>query len=111
MEQHNTIDYFDYHSAIITLIADDLRVSKLINGLTKIGLDASNFNSKIHETIFLLIGFKKYQQTDELKDWYFQQSERIFRIELTADEKDLNTLANDIYSGLVERLNGVVTNQ
>ena len=103
MEQ-NTIDYFDYHLAIIHLITDDLRISKLIHGLTATGLEANAFNTTIHETVFLLIGFKKYQQTDELKEWYFKQTERIVPIELTAIDGGINQLSQEIYSGLVERL-------
>ena len=103
MEQ-NTIDYFDYNSAIIQLITDDLRISKLLHGLTLTGLDATHFNTSIHETVFLLIGFKKYEQTEELKDWYFNQTERIIPIELTAIDGEITKLAHEIYSGLVERL-------
>ena len=103
MEQ-NTINYLDYQLAIINLITDDLRINKLIHGLTATGLEADVFNTSIHETVFLLIGFKKNEQTEELKEWYFNKTEKIIPIELTAIDGGINQLSQEIYSGLVDRL-------
>lgn len=103
MEQ-NAINYFDFHETIIKLITDDLRINKLINGLNSTGLDATTFNTKIHETVFLLLGFKKNEQTEELKEWYFEQAEKVYLIELTSIEGGISQLGKEIYSGLIEKL-------
>lgn len=105
MEHHYTIDHLDYSEAILKLIKDDLRISKLLHKLSRVGLDVEYFNTQLHEAIFLLIGFKKNQQTEELKDWYFRESEKIFQVREIANlNAEIEVLAAEIYNELARRL-------
>ena len=105
MEHHYTIDHLDYSEVILKLIKDDLRISKLLNKLSRVGLDTDAYNTQLHDAIFLLIGFKKDQQTEELKDWYFTKGERIFQVRETANlNAEIEVLAAEIYNELARRL-------
>lgn len=101
MEHINTFDYFE---AVQNLIKDDLRTSKLINRLSDLGLDTSPYQAKFPETIFTFFGFKKHQQTDELKDWYFQLAEQINKVKFEMLNDEVERISNDIYYGLIERV-------
>lgn len=104
MGNNNTlnISFEDLFKLIIGFIADDLKVQKYHYNLSLIGLDSSPLNLNLHEGIFRLVGFKENEISEEITQWYFQQTERVFGIDTIKDENTLNKLASEILDGLLK---------
>jgi hypothetical protein len=45
--------------------------------------------------------------TDEIKQWYFKQTERVFNIDIINNEKALQNLSSEILEGLLKARNKV----
>lgn len=84
----------------ILLIEAEMKTTKLLYGISTAGIDISPFNSRISDAVFSLACISLDRQTDELKDWYFKQIERVFQIEIT-DEQKLHETARNILLMLV----------
>jgi hypothetical protein len=87
---------------IISLIRDGLVNLKLLNGLKAAGLDASDYNISVGDTIFVLMGFKN----DHLNDLIFENvylaiSERVKYIDFSVSMEKLDALSEEIYSELL----------
>lgn len=104
MGNNNTlnISFEDLFKLIIGFIADDLKVQKYHYNLSLIGLDSSPLNLNLHEGIFRLVGFKENEISEEITQWYFQQTERVFTIDITNDEKAFQHLASEILEELIK---------
>lgn len=102
MGNNNTlnISFEDLFKLIIGFIADDLKVQKYHYNLSLIGLDSRPLNLNLHEGIFRLVGLKENEISEEITQWYFQQTERVFNI--NNDEKALQYLASEILEGLLK---------
>lgn len=102
MNDNNTLNihFEDLFKLIIGFITDDLKVQKYHYNLSLIGLDSSPLDLNLHEGIFRLVGFKENDITEEIKQWYFQQTERVFNI--VHDEKAFQYLASEILEGLMK---------
>jgi hypothetical protein len=96
------ISFEDLFKLIIGFIADDLKVQKHFYNLSLSGLDTTPLQLNLHEGIFQLVGFKKNEISEEVKQWYFQQSEKVFGIDTIKDEDTLNKLATEILDGLLK---------
>ena len=101
------ISFEDLFKLIIVFISDDLKVQKHFYNLSLSGLDTTPLQLTLHEGIFQLVGFKKHEITEEVKQWYFQQSEKVFGIDTINDEKALQELAAEILEGLLVTRNKV----
>ena len=91
-----------YSATIVDLIIDDLKITKLLNGISMTGLDTTIYQTNIYKVLLLLLGIQSRYQTEELKDWYFKQTERIYDIELS-DTKEVYEIAGQIMVGLATR--------
>lgn len=105
MKGNNTINivFEDLFQLILELISDDLKVQKHFYNLNLSGLDTTSLQLHLHNGIFQLVGFKKNDITEEITQWYFKQTERIFNIE--NNEKSFQYLASEILDGLVKERN------
>jgi hypothetical protein len=89
---------------ILSLIKDDLINNKLINGLNTLGLSAGDYHLHLSETILNLIGLDT--ENDAILNLYFnltQQSESLDLSDITNRDKELNKLAESIYSILLKQ--------
>lgn len=85
---------------IISLIKDDLRNTKLVNGLNKIGLKAEDYHLNLSDTIFHLMGFEDNSQTDALIEFYYEYSNKVEECDLTLNSNQLDELAEEIFERL-----------
>lgn len=104
MNNNNTlnISFEDLFKLIIGFIADDLKVQKYHYNLSLIGFDSSPLNLNLHYGIFRLVGFKENDISEEIKQWYFQQTERVFAIDIVNDEKAFLDLTTEILNALIK---------
>lgn len=96
------IVFEDLFKLIVGFIADDLKMQKHFYNLSLSGLDSTPLQLNLHEGIFILVGFRKDEITEEVKQWYFQQSEKVFGIDTFKDETALYELAGEILEGLLK---------
>lgn len=87
---------------ITSLIKDGLVNLKLVNGLNAAGLNASNYNISIGDTIFVLMGFKD----DHLNDLIFENvylaiSGKVKNIDFSNSMEELEKLSEEIYFELL----------
>lgn len=91
MEQNQTL--------ILSLIKEDLRCSKLVNGLNELGLDAGKYHTELNNIVFDLMGFDV--QNDSLLEFYFNCLEEVAGVKDVEDMEAMGALARDIYERLV----------
>lgn len=98
------IAFEDLFKLTLGLIVDDLKVQKHLYYLSLGGLNA-NLQLNLYRGIFILAGFKEADITEELEDWYFEQTQRVNEIEVTSNEQVLSDLAAEILEGLLKMRN------
>ncbi len=92
----------------LNLIANDLINTKLVMGLRALGIDAGVYGLCLAESIFILMGYGKTQQTAELYDRYAALSRKVLDVPLSdADHNALEALALEIYETLLREFPGV----
>lgn len=91
-----------FFEGIMYSIIADMKGRKLLQSYSTIGLDASMYETDLDKVVFLLVGIKIENQTDDLKDWYYQQIDQIQNVEIYDDEK-ISKMASDVLLGLMER--------
>lgn len=84
---------------IIQLITDDLKYYKLWNVLSICGNNTIPFHSNIQEAVFYLLGFRNPDQINEIREWYFSESDKALIIE-SSDNESFSVLAKEILNGL-----------
>lgn len=89
----------DYGQSINETIVDDMKITKLLYGLTQTGLDTAPFQTRIHNTVFMLAGIAVQDRTDELRDWYFKKIDQVLKVDIN-DEKKLFKIAGEILLSL-----------
>ena len=94
----NLKEYFDL---VIGLIIDDLRIQKHLHNLGLSGLDVTPFKFELYERIFMLVGVSKKKNAQEIRDWYYDQADRVHDIDID-DEKALIELSAEIFDGLLK---------
>lgn len=102
-----TIAFEDLFKLLIGLIVDDLKVHRHFHHLSLSGLDTSPLHLNLYRQIFILSGFKEADISDELADWYFQQTKRVNSMNPVQDEKELVDLSSEILEGLLKARNEV----
>ncbi|TSJ41163.1 hypothetical protein [Fluviicola chungangensis] len=109
MSKNNSlnISFEDLFKLIIGFIIDDLKVQKHYYNLSLSGLDTTPLQLNLHDGIFILVGFKEIDITEEIKQWYFKQTERVFTMDITNDEKALRNLSSEILEGLLKARNNL----
>lgn len=109
MNKNNSLNivFEDLFKLIINLISDDLKVHKYLYNLSLSGIDTNPLQLQLHDGIFLLIGFKMNEVTEEIKQWYFHQTERVFNIDISNDQQALQNLSAEILYGLLKERKNV----
>lgn len=86
---------------LITLLRDHLVSYRLVQGLTKIGLDPLHYNLNLGETIFTIMGFGNSAEEEKLYEEFLNWSEKALLVEFTINEYEpLDELCRDIYRKL-----------
>lgn len=84
------------------IIANDLVNTRLIMGLRALGIDAGMYGLCLAESVFMLMGYGKAQQTEELYDCYAALSRKVQGLPFSeADHNALEALALEIYETLL----------
>jgi hypothetical protein len=99
------IAFEDLFKLILGLIVDDLKVQQHFYHLSLSGLDTSPLHLNLYRRIFVLAGFKEQDISEEMEDWYFQQTKRVNELNLVRDEKELYDLSSEILEGLLKARN------
>ena len=94
------MDTINKEKLVFALIKDDLINNCLIRELERIGLYSECYYLHLSSTIFELMGFENYKETDELYDKYIELTEKAGSIDITRSNKPLEHLAVEIYKGL-----------
>lgn len=94
------IAFEDLFKLTLGLIVDDLKVHQHLYHLSATGPEPAVLNLKLYRQIFLLAGFKERDISEELEDWYFEQTKRVETI--GTDEQEIQNLAVGILEGLLK---------
>jgi hypothetical protein len=90
----------DNKQLILSLIRDSLINLKLISGLNSLGLNANDYSLYLGNTIFLLMGFDKSEQSDLIfENVYLANAEKVNQIHFSIEELDV--LSKEIYNELL----------
>jgi len=87
---------------ILSLIKDNLINTKLVNGLSNLGLDSDQYFLHLGDTIFALMGFKN--ERDEIYENFIQLSSKANKIDISKNDSAMDSLALEIYNELELRL-------
>jgi len=82
---------------IISLIRDNLIHTKLLNGLSALGLHADDYSVHLSQTIFNLMDFEDTPETDRIFEYYLTLIDRINKIDFIKQPQLLDQLARSIY--------------
>lgn len=88
---------------IIQLIKEDLRSSKLVLGLSELGLDAGKYHLNISSLVFNLMGIN--EQNEKLLDIYMEFMDRTMSIPDIEQEGILQRMAEELYALLLSAKN------
>lgn len=88
---------------VLTLIENELTNSKLIFTLQHIGIEASDYLTDTSQVVFVLIGIRKENRTEELYKKYFDLIKQVQYLDLQI-KGEKNRLALKIYGLLVANL-------
>ena len=87
---------------ILSLIKDDLINSKLIRGLNKAGLEATQYCLFLSETIFDLMGYGSSEREESVFEEYIRLTEQSENVDISKTTNTLDGLANEIYRFLLQ---------
>ena len=107
MNNKITITFEDLFQLIVGLIEDDLRIQKHFYHLSLSGLDTGPLQLNLYKRVFILVGYKQTEISEELEDWYFEQTNRVNDIDLLHDEATIYDLSIEILEGLLKMRNGL----
>lgn len=83
---------------VLTLIKDDLVNSKLVSGLSKLGLNANNYHLHSSEKVFELMGFAKDNDRNaRVYSGYVELIKKVDDIDISDNIAGLNSLVDEIY--------------
>ena len=87
---------------IVSLISDNLINTKLVLGLSGLGLIADDYYLKLGHTIFKLMGFESSEQSDLIFEKVFiAHSEKVTKIDFSSSQDELTLLSMEIYQELL----------
>nr|WP_294862370.1 hypothetical protein [uncultured Fluviicola sp.] len=87
----------------MTLIENEITNSKLIFTLQNIGIEASDYFTDTSQVIFVLIGIRKENRTEELYKKYFELIKQVQYLDLQI-KGEKSRLALKIYGLLIANL-------
>lgn len=93
----------DKRKQILALIASDIVSSKLIFTLNNIGVDANHYLTDISTVVFVQMGIRKENRTEELYKKYFDLIKQVEYLDLQVKGEE-SRLALKIYGFLVANI-------
>jgi len=93
----------DKRRQVLTLIENEITNSKLIFTLQHIGIDASDYFTDTSQVVFVLIGIRKENRTEELYKKYFDLIKQVQYLDLHI-KGEKNRLALKIYGFLIANI-------
>ena len=90
---------------VLLLIKEDLRSSKLVLGLSALGLDAGKYHTELSTVIFSLLGLDCHADADRhdhLQGIYFECIDKASEIEDVEDVKRMEGMAEEVLEQLVK---------
>lgn len=93
----------DKRKQILALIESDIVSSKLIFTLNNIGVDANSYLTDISTVVFVQIGIRKENRTEELYKKYFDLIKQVEYLDLQVKGEE-SRLALKIYGFLVANI-------
>jgi|SRR5882757_8409095 len=91
---------------IISLIKYDLINTKLVNGLSQLGLNADAYYLHLGSTVLNLMGFAQRTKREAMFNRYMALTARANEIDISQSNKPMDVLALEVYAAL---LTGSVT--
>ncbi|MGV3632263.1 MAG: hypothetical protein ACO1O6_13725 [Bacteroidota bacterium] len=88
---------------IVRLITDDLKNSKLIDGLVNLGLSGGDYFLNLSEAVFELMGFDDCKKCEEVHKNYCMRTVLVREFQID-NEEAFTGLANQLYNDLKEIL-------
>lgn len=93
----------DKRKQILTLIENEITNSKLIFTLQHIGIEASDYFTDTSQVVFVLIGIRKENRTEELYKKYFDLIKQVQYLDLQI-KGEKSRLALKIYGLLIANI-------
>lgn len=93
---------------ILSLLRADLKNSKLLYGLEKVGFTADDFYTDLDRQVLELMGFGREQRSDELYQHYHQTIERLVEVPLPVFFENLKTMTLELYNELLQYKVGLI---
>ncbi|MGQ0826950.1 MAG: hypothetical protein ACT4ON_01010 [Bacteroidota bacterium] len=87
---------------IISLIKDNLKNTRLVVGLDKLGLDSGKYHLQLSDTVFKLIGFKSDEHEERVFEEYVNTSMKVSSIDIFMHPEKLEAIATKIYETLMQ---------
>ena len=87
--------------SIITLIEDNIVNVKLIEGLEKLGIDASVYYFNTPSVVFKLAGIEDSKEIEELYKIYFEWLRNGESIDISSSREELRKYAKQVYMVLM----------
>ena len=94
----------DLRRLVLLLIKEDLRSSKLVLGLSALGLEAGRYHTELSTVIFSLLGLDCHADADRhdhLQGMYFECIDKASEIEDVEDQKKMQGMAEEVLERLV----------
>lgn len=92
----------DKQALILSLIQDNLINTKLLNGLTDLGLIADDYYLNLGDTIFKLMDFEESEKSDLIFEKVFiENSKKVNQIDFSDSKDELIRLSMEIYNELL----------
>ena len=91
-----------FFEGIIQSIIADMKSRKLMLSYSTMELDTSMYETELYKVVFLLAGIRPEKQSEELKEWYFEQIEQIKDVKISDTER-ISEMAGEVLVGLMEK--------
>ena len=91
-----------FTTTVTQLIVEDMKVNKLLGGLAALGLDAESYRPQLSQVVFQMVGVQEGNKGQQLREWYFQQTEKVHQLKIDDVEK-IYSLAGEVFLGLCFR--------
>lgn len=86
---------------VLHLIKDDLINTRLVKGLSDLGLEAGKYNLRLSHTFLNMMGFANIEQDEEIYERYFLFAEKAATVDLSENSEQLDKMALEVYEQLM----------
>ena len=98
----------DKEKLVLSLIRDDLINTKLVYGLSDLGINADGYLLHLSTTIFELMGFDEKQRSDELTERYIELTQQMKSIDAEEMHEQLADMAKSVHAELLAIKSGQI---